>query len=494
MRRTQSGAERGRTGRGQRYGSLAVLIVLCTAFLVARTGPAHAALTPCPDPAVCPIGADDFYIVPFGQKLTVPAATGVLANDFGPPGTRIEFTDDCTDTTSWWTDASFNVKATDGSFTYVPAPPTDIDYPYSGLDQLAYCIIDPATGNDDETPVVNIAVVPTVRDDSYGTKTNVPLTVNATFDPKTGLPTSGLVGNDSGIDSSTLSLDSTSAAGGTVDDNFDGSFVYTPPLNFHGIDTFHYTGEDFDADWVDGPMDPFNPDPAKATVPMHGTVTIYVDGTPPTAAMIAPISPVTLSTNVPASWTGHDDQGVANYDMQYTNAPWNGVFKPWTMWRSATTATSATIAGTYGRTFCFQVRARDHAGNVSPFTPSRCSAVPLRAASLVYSRLWTRPASAAYFSGEAFRTVYNGQTATRTGVSGKHLWLVATKCSTCGGVQVRLNGALIASASLASPTTVHRALIPIGAFTTVRTGTLSITVTSATGKQVIIEGLAVLRA
>jgi hypothetical protein len=74
------------------------------------------------------------------------------------------------------------------------------------------------------------------------------------------------------------------------------------------------------------------------------------------------------------------------------------------------------------------------------------------------------------------------------------MWLVATKCATCGTVQVRWNNVTIANVNLASPGTVRHALVPIAAFPTPKAGTLRLYVTSPNGKSVIIEGLAVLRA
>jgi hypothetical protein len=494
MNRSQAGVRRGVTRRRHRYGSLVMLVVLFTAFLVTRTQPAHAVLRDCTvaDPS-CPIGVDDYYTVPYNTKLTEPVGSGLLANDIGPTGTKIEF-GGCTDNQSSWTDAAFNVSS-DGSFTYVPAPPSDAGfYPYSGLDQLNYCIIEPGGVNapDDTSPTVNIAVIPTVRNDSYGTRVNTPLTINAVTDPITGIASSGLAGNDSGIDPSSLSLDSTSAQGGTIDDNFDGSFVYTPPPNFHGTDTFTYTGQDWDGDFVDGPMNPFAVFPDPATVPMHGTVTIYVDGTPPTASMTAPPL-VTLSTRVVPAWTGHDDVGVANYDVQSTVAPWNGPYAAWANWRLATTATTGLVSGTYGRTYCFHVRARDHAGNLSAYSASSCTSVPLRARSLLYSKFWTRVANPAFFSGEAFTTKYYGVNAHIDGVQAKRMWLVATRCPTCGSLLVRFNNVVISRVNLAGPT-VTNALFPIAAFPATRAGTLRIDVTSPTGRPVNITGLAVLRA
>jgi hypothetical protein len=472
-----------------------VLVVLSSAFLVARTQTAHA-LTPClASDVTCPVGVDDQYTVPFGQSLTVPAATGLLANDRGPAGTKIEFNADglpCFDNSSWLSDAAFNVKADGlGGFTYVPSPPPD--FAFSGIDPLSYCIVDPATGNDDQFPTANIAVIPTVNNDSYGMKPNTTLTVTANVDSNTGLATSGIAGNDKGIDPSSLTLDTTSLHGGVVNDDFNGAFDYTPPANFQGVDTFNYTGQDFDGDWVDGPMDPFDPDPAKMTVPMHGTVTIYVDGTPPVATMSAP-GPVTLSTKPGAAWSATDPggTGVANYDAQYTVAPYNGPYSAWAAWKTATTATTGTIIGTYGRTFCFHARARDRAGNVSPWV-QRCTSVPLRSTSLAYTARWTRSNNPVYFGGTGFVTSIKGQFASLAGVQATRMWLVATKCPTCGTVQARWNNVPIANVSLASPVTVRHALIPIAVFPGLRSGSLRLYVTSPNGRGVAIEGLAVLR-
>ena len=153
----------GRTRRRHRIASVTGLVALVGPPFVTVAAPAHA-LSPCTaaDP-YCPFGVTDNYTVNFGQKLTVDAAHGLLVNDHAPANTRIEF-GGCTDTSSFWTDASFTVKS-DGSFTYTPAP----NEPYSGIDTLEYCIIDPA-GDDDFGIDVNINVIATARNDSYGAR------------------------------------------------------------------------------------------------------------------------------------------------------------------------------------------------------------------------------------------------------------------------------------------------------------------------------------
>jgi hypothetical protein len=458
-----------------RFGALAGLVALLAGFLVTVAPAAHA-LQPCADPMSCPLAFDDgtnalggqFYKTPFDVKLTVVANPldpahdmGLMANDQGPAGTKIEL-GGFSDTQSWNGATITYTNNLNGSFTYTPDPHN----PYSGIDQFDYSIVDPATGNDDFATAY-IDVVASANDDSYGTKVNTPLTVN--------MP--GLVANDLGVDPDQITLDTTSLHGGTIADNIDGAFVYTPPAGFQGVDTFGYTITDIDWDYT-----------------YAATVTIYVDGTPPLISLSAP-GPVTMGLKSTATWSGSDPggTGVASYDVQYDTAPWNGPYSAWAWAKMATTLTTSSLATGYGRTVCFRVRATDRAGNQSVWA-QRCTSIPVRARSMTYSRLWTRATNAAYFSGEAFATKYNGQNATLAGLQAQHMWLIATKCASCGSLQVRWNNVVIGNVSLVSPTTVHHVLIPIAAWTAPKAGTLRVYVTSPSGRSVIVEGLAALRA
>jgi len=409
---------------------------------------------------------EDDYQTNFNVKLTVDAAHGLLANDHGPPTTKVSLAPGDTDTESLF-GATVAVKA-DGSFTYTPDP--DPLNAFSGLDEFGYVIKD---DNKDDLPsseTAYINVVPVVRDDVYvmSAESPEPLIVGAP----------GVLGNDGGIDPLSVSMP-TEAQHGTISGGIYGQFVYSPLPGFHGTDTFEYTGLDLAGD----------PDPIY-----RGTVTIYVDGTPPVATM-APLAPVTLSTKVPVAWSATDDtSGPLTYDLQYRVAPWNGNFGPWTALLTGTTKRNDVVAGTYGRTFCFRVRAKDAVGHLSAFTPQRCTSTPLRARSLTYSSLWKRVPNGAYFSGEAETTVYHAQTAALRGVQAQRLYLVATKCPTCGTVRFRWNNVIIADVNLASPRAVHHVVIPIRTFLSPQLGTVALAVTSPNAKGVIIEGFAALRA
>ena len=104
---------------------------------------------------------------------------------------------------------------------------------------------------------------------------------------------------------------------------------------------------------------------------------------------------------------------------------------------------------------------------------------------------WSKLTTAAAFAGFGYRSTTHGAKMTRTGVVATRLYLVATKCAACGTVQARWNGTVIANVDLKNSTTVRRQVISLRSFTSQKTGTLTLTVTSTTGKSVTIEGLGV---
>jgi hypothetical protein len=78
----------------------------------------------------------------------------------------------------------------------------------------------------------SLTATPVAVDDSYAALGNVRISV----------PAPGVRGNDfDGVPSATASAPATSANGGNVAMNADGSFTYNPPAGFEGSDTFNYT-------------------------------------------------------------------------------------------------------------------------------------------------------------------------------------------------------------------------------------------------------------
>jgi len=221
-------------------------VVTLTAVGIGPTGLRLAGATPvCPNP---PVLNEDDYTVGFGQPLKV-SAPGLLANDTGT-SLLVEVSDgqiatnpDPSDDFSLFGNATirygdpFGSRNRQGGFTYTPD--TDPENPFSGIDQFDYWAID-ACRNDDLATAF-ITVVPTVVDSTYSTQINAELDVPAA---------TGFLANDHGVDAFSMFYDFTSAQGGSVDDAGagDGSFTYTPPPDFSGMDSFGYQVDDINGD------------------------------------------------------------------------------------------------------------------------------------------------------------------------------------------------------------------------------------------------------
>ncbi len=163
---------------------------------------------------------DGPYTVAANATLTVPAATGVLANDTkGNPQATIS-------ANTQPAHGSVTVNA-DGSFTYTPTTN------YVGADSFTYTLTN-SVGT--STGTVNLTVTgtaPTATNDGpYTVTTGTTLTVNAA---------QGVLTNDTkGNPQATIS-GNTQPAHGSVTVNADGSFTYTPTAGYVGNDRFTYT-------------------------------------------------------------------------------------------------------------------------------------------------------------------------------------------------------------------------------------------------------------
>jgi hypothetical protein len=219
-----------------------------------------------------------------------------------------------------------------------------------------------------------------------------------------------------------------------------------------------------------------------------GTYTIN----PVLKASISALSTWYASAALTIHWTGTPGAfPIANYDVRYRKAAWNSsTFSAFTTWRSATTATSASIAVSSGYTYCFSARVRDAHGAVSAYTAETCTAIPLDDRSLTRSGTWTLGTGTAYYRGTYVRSTSTVASLTRTTVHAKRLAIVATTCTTCGSVKVYWNGVLIKTQSLYSATTVNKRLLTVVVWTSIHIGTLAIK-PATSGKASIIDGVAI---
>jgi len=175
----------------------------------------------------CPPVANDDSVTVNEDKRLVVAAPGVLANDHDPDG------DPLTAVLVIRPSRGTLTLNADGSFVYKPA------LNYHGPDRFTYKAKD-ADGVLSNLATVNITVLPVndapvARNDSYSTNENTTLTVAAP----------GILANDRDVDGDPLTAVLVSGPTyGVLTLQADGSFVYTPHLNYHGSDSFTYKTQD----------------------------------------------------------------------------------------------------------------------------------------------------------------------------------------------------------------------------------------------------------
>ena len=171
---------------------------------------------PCPGPNA----SDDHYTGARNAPLTVPAASGVLANDTDPSGDALTVT-----ILSGVAHGTLSLNA-DGSFSYTPA------HNFAGTDAFTYTVSD---GTKTDTARVYITVpnhAPVANDNAFTTPQGTAVSGN-------------VLTNDTDADGDALTASNASHPGhGTVALNSDGSFTYTPTASFSGTDSFTYTVSD----------------------------------------------------------------------------------------------------------------------------------------------------------------------------------------------------------------------------------------------------------
>ena len=172
-----------------------------------------------------PVATADTYSTNEDVVLTV-AAPGVLANDTDAVG-AVKVTDPA--------HGSVALNAT-GAFVYTPAAN------FNGTDSFTYKANDGSA--DSNVVAVTITVTatndaPVAVADTYSTRQLVPLVTAAP----------GLLGNDTDVEAGSLTATKVSDPDhGTVIVGSDGSFTYTPAVDYTGPDSFSYKANDGTSD------------------------------------------------------------------------------------------------------------------------------------------------------------------------------------------------------------------------------------------------------
>lgn len=218
---------------------------------------------------------------------------------------------------------------------------------------------------------------------------------------------------------------------------------------------------------------------------------IVADATPPDAPRVTkPKRSKLLSTRIGVAWQAVEPDAI--YDVRYRQAVHGASFAPARDLVSGTDATSATLKGAAGDTFCFSARATDLAGNTSGWSQERCTTVALDDRDLKASSGWAKRSGRGFYLRTFMKTKRKGARLVAKDVRVEQLNIVVQRCRGCGRVAVLFNGNRVGAAKLGARRTRNKRVIRIADFGRVRSGKVQIVVLSR-GAPVKIDGLALYR-
>ncbi len=179
-----------------------------------------------------PTANDDAAFLDLGTGAT-SLAVAVLANDSDSDGT---IDPETVTAVAQPTNGTIAIDPVTGVVTYTP------NAGFLGVDSFTYTVNDNAGATSNAATVtVTVSMAantpPVANDDTAVTDEEMPVIITA----------AALLANDSDANGDTLAIEAVataSANGGTITDNLDGTYTYSPAVNFFGIDSFTYTIND----------------------------------------------------------------------------------------------------------------------------------------------------------------------------------------------------------------------------------------------------------
>jgi len=221
------------------------------------------------------------------------------------------------------------------------------------------------------------------------------------------------------------------------------------------------------------------------------TARLIGDATRPTGERLSGLPVFSRSRTVHLGWSAKDDNtGVRRYDVRaHSAAASKSTYGGWKTVINGSTKKSATVTAAAGRTWCYEVRARDWAGNVSAWSSPRCTAVPVDDRALSAHGMWMKSGVSSDYLGTVSTSTTSGSSLTAP-VAFRRLALLVRTCPGCGKVKVMLGSKALATVNLAASTTHHRALKSVVIGSTLRSGILRLVQVSG-GHSVVIDGVGV---
>src|SRR5262249_2099797 len=119
---------------------------------------------------------------------------------------------------------------------------------------------------------------------------------------------------------------------------------------------------------------------------------------------------------------------------------------------------------TAGNTYCFHSRARDIPGEVSAYSSDKCTTVPFKAAGLSNSSgglAWSHSSHGSVYGGVVYSAKAKNAYFSKGTAKARHIYIVVSKCSTCGTIQIRWNNTVKSTIALTAPSWKRKQIITI---------------------------------
>jgi hypothetical protein len=216
------------------------------------------------------------------------------------------------------------------------------------------------------------------------------------------------------------------------------------------------------------------------------------DTSPPTTPSLSAVPVATLYSGQTFTWSASSDvdSGIASYDLRWHTARWSGGFGSWHR-VSQLTSRQLRLALASGYDYCVEVRATDRSGNAGAWSAPGCIARALDDRALTAGPRWTRDTGRNFFLRTATTTTSHHASMSRPKAQLVRVGVVATRCPSCGSVDVYVGKHFAGSVSLQATSKRLRSVQMLPPFS-LRSRTVSLIVTS-TGKRVQIDGLVISR-
>ncbi|MBO9522656.1 MAG: hypothetical protein J7518_14070 [Nocardioidaceae bacterium] len=213
----------------------------------------------------------------------------------------------------------------------------------------------------------------------------------------------------------------------------------------------------------------------------------FLDTAGPSAAM-NPLPAQVMGTKFTVGWGATDRlSAVPTGSIRVRSAAFNGSFGGYAMLQLNSPAKSRVVTGTPGRTYCYSVQARDAVGNLSTWSPERCTTLPVDDRTMRLVRGFKKAVSKSFYRNTYLKATKKGSVVSLPGIKAKRIALVVGKAPTGGRIQVAFAGKNLGTYSLKGSGS--KKIIASKTFGSVLSGKLVIRVVSKTGKVVRIDGV-----